>query len=125
MSTSIQMFIGVIYCSVIAILSLIGFLITGESLCLFGSLCYASGSACIFVIRAKVWNKKKYIELEPNRHFWIAIFSLFLLECLFLYLYYYFHGDNILSRILFFYKYGKFFVLLIPVWILTLYNLKK
>lgn len=75
--------------------------------------------------RAKVWDEKKYIELEPNRYFWIAIFALFLLECLFLYLFYYFQGDNILLRIFFFDKYGEYFVLLIPVWIITLYNLKK
>jgi len=119
------MFIAVIFFSVIAILSLIAFFISGESVCLFGALCFASGSACTFVIRAKVWDEKKYIELEPNRYFWIAIFALFLLECLFLYLFYYFQGDNILSRILFFDKYGKYFVLLIPVWMVTLYNLKK
>lgn len=125
MSTSIQMFIGFILFSVIAILSLIAFFISWEYDCLFGALCYASGAAFIFVIRAKVWDEKKYIELEPNRYFWIAIFALFLLECLFLYLFYYFQGDNILLRIFFFDKYGEYFVLLIPVWIITLYNLKK
>lgn len=125
MSTSIQMFIAIIFFSIIAILSLIAFFISGEYDCLFGALCFASGSACTFAIRAKVWNEKKYIELEPNRYFWIAILVLFLLECLFLYLFYYSHGNNILSRIFFFDKYGKYLVLLIPVWIITLYNLKK
>ena len=125
MSTSIQMIIATVFLSIIAILSLIGFFITGESECLFGFLCFGSGAVCVYAIRAKVWDKKNLIELAPNRYFWIAILILFLIECVFLYLYYIFIGDNLLSRITFFAKYGKYFVLLIPVWIVTLYNLKK
>ena len=125
MSTSIQMIIGIIICSIIAILSLIVFFITGESICFLGFLCYGSGATCAYTIRAKVWDEKNLIELTPNRYFWIAILILFLLEFVFLYLYYIYAGDNLLSRITFFAKYGKYFVLLIPVWIVTLYNLKK
>lgn len=125
MSTSIQMIIAAVFFGIIAILSLIAFLISGDSDCLFGSLCFASGAVCVYAIRAKVWGEKNLIELDPNRYFWLALIILFLLECVFLYLYYFCIGNHILSKIGFFAKYGRYFVLLIPIWIVTLYNLKK
>ena len=111
--------------SCMAVFALIIFFAIRNNDALFAALFSASGAACLFAIRAKVWDKKKIIELEPNAYFWIAILFLVILECVCFYLFNYSNGINFLSKITFFAKYGKYFVWLIPIWIITLYNFKK
>lgn len=114
----------ILFCA--AILALIIFFATGESDALFAALVSVSGAVFILTYRAKVWGEKKIIELKPNVFFWVTVLFLAALECISFYLFVYSDDDNWLSKIDFFAKWGKYFVLLIPAWIITLmYNLKK
>lgn len=125
MSTSIQMYVMAVILVSMSVLSLIVFFVIGDSDALFTAISSASGAVCIFAIRANVWDKKKIINLESDVYFWITILFLAILECLCLYLFIYSDGNNWFAKIDFLAKWGKYFVLLIPVWIITLYNLKR
>lgn len=125
-STSNQMYIVAVILFCMSLLALLIFFVLGESDALFASLVSVSGAVFILTYRAKVWGKKKIIKLESNVFFWITILFLAALEFLSFYLFVYSDGDNWLSKIDFFAKWGQYFVLLIPAWIITLiYNLKK
>lgn len=125
MSTSIQMYVMAVILVSMSVLSLIVFFVIGDSDALFTAISSASGAVCIFAIRANVWDKKKIINLESDVYFWITILFLAILECLCLYFFIYSDGNNWFAKIDFLAKWGKYFVLLIPVWIITLYNLKR
>ncbi len=119
------MFITAIFLIVNAILALIVFIIDGDTDCLFYSLAFGTIGIFIFVMRAKIWDKN-IIKFNPNIYFWLSILVLLLLECIFIYLFYYTIDNNVLSKIEFFNKYGETFtILLISMWIVTLYNLKE
>jgi hypothetical protein len=110
----------------LSLLSIVIFFVIGESDALFAAL--ASFTAAFFVIsyRAKVWDEKKVVELELNGYFLLAILFLAVLECLSFYLFIYSEGNNCISTIGFFTKWGKYFILIIPTWIISLIlNLKK
>lgn len=125
-STSNQMYIVAIMLFSMAILAIIIFLVIGESDALFVALCSVSGALLILSYRAKVWEEKKVIELQFNSYFLLAIIFLVALEGISIYLFVYLDGDNFLSKIDFFNKWGKYFTLLIPSWIITLLlNLKS
>lgn len=120
------MYIVAIALFCIAIFALIIFLALGDSDALFGALVSVSGAVSVLTYRSRVWGEKKIVELELNGVFLIVILLLITLECLSFYLFVYADGENCLSKIDFFARWGKYFVLLIPVWIITLmYNLKK
>lgn len=125
MSTSIQMYIMAIILLSMSVLSLIVFLAIGDSEALFTAICSASGAICILAIRANVWNKKKIISIKSDLYFLLSILFLGILECLFIYLFIYSDDNNWLAKIVFFAIWGRYFVLLIPIWIITLYNLKR
>lgn len=124
MSTSINMYVGAVILSCIAILSLIVFVTFGDDQALFSAIASASGAASIFAIRANVWNKKKVIQFEPNSYYWLALIFLVVLEFVCFYLFIYSDSGKLLSSF-FLNEWGKYFVLIIPIWIVTLYNLKK
>lgn len=120
------MYIVAIMLFSMAILAIIIFLVIGESDALFVALCSVSGALLILSYRAKVWEEKKVIELQFNSYFLLAIIFLVALEGISIYLFVYLDGDNFLSKIDFFNKWGKYFTLLIPSWIITLLlNLKS
>lgn len=125
MSSSIQMLILFITLSFMAVVGFIAFLITGEIDIFFSALTMASGAAFVLVVRARVWNKKKIIELEQNRYWVMALLILAILECIFLYLIYISQNAYIMSISDFLIKWIRPFVFIIPIWILTLYNLRK
>jgi len=125
MSSSIQMLILFITLSFMAVVGFIAFLITGEIDIFFSALTMASGAAFVLVVRARVWNKKKIIELEQNRYWVMALLILAILECIFLYLIYISQNAYIMSIDDFLVKWIRPFVFIIPIWILTLYNLRK
>ena len=119
------MYIVAVVLTSMSVLALIVFFAIGDNDALFAALSSASGAVCLFAIRARVWDKKKIINLEPNVYFWSTILFLAVLECMCFYLFIYSDGNNWFSKIDFFAKWGKYFVLLVPVWVVTLYNLKK
>lgn len=125
MSTSIQMLIFSILLSFMAAIELIAFLITGEVDPLFSALTLASVVAFVLAVRARVWDKKKIIELEQNRYWVMALLILAILECIFLYLIYISQNAYIMSIDDILVKWIRPFVFIIPIWILTLYNLRK
>jgi len=125
MSSSIQMLIFFITLSFMAVIGFIAFLITGEIDIFFSALTMASGAAFVLVVRARVWDKKKIIELEQNRYWVMALLILAILECIFLYLIYISQNAYIMSISDFLIKWIRPFVFIIPIWILTLYNLRK
>lgn len=114
----------VLFC--MTILAIVVFFVIGESDAFFAAVVSFSGAVSILTYRAKVWGEKKIIELELNAAFLITILFLVILECLCFYFFVYSEGENWLSKIDFFAKWGKYFILLIPVWIITLiYNIRK
>ena len=125
MSSSIQMLILFITLSFMAVVGFIAFLITGEIDIFFSALTMASGAAFVLAVRARVWDKKKIIELEQNRYWVMALLILAILECIFLYLIYISQNAYIMSISDFLIKWIRPFVFIIPIWILTLYNLRK
>jgi hypothetical protein len=125
MSSSIQMLIFFVTLSFMAVVGFIAFLITGEIDIFFSALTMASGAAFVLVVRARVWDKKKIIELEQNRYWVMALLILAILECIFLYLIYISQNAYIMSISDFLIKWIRPFVFIIPIWILTLYNLRK
>lgn len=88
MSSSIQMLIFSILLSCMAAIELIVFLFTGEADPLFSALTLVSVVAFVLAVRARVWDKKKIIELDQNRYWVMALLILAILECIFLYLIY-------------------------------------
>ena len=125
MSTSIQMFFLFIILLFIATLGFIVFLFTGEIDVFFSALTTASGAAFVLAFRARAWDEKKIIELEQNRYWVMSILILAILECIFLYLIYLSQNAYIMSISDFLIKWIRPFVFIIPIWILTLYNLRK
>ena len=125
MSTSIQILIMAILFFCLTVVALIVFFITGKIDALFIAIGFVSGAVCMLAIRANLWNKKKILELEPNVYFWIVFLFLVVLECFCIYLFYFSDKNSILFKIDYFAQRGKYLILLIPIWIVTLYNLKK
>ncbi len=125
MSSSIQMLIFSILLSCMAVIELIVFLFTGKADPLFSALTLASVVAFVLAVRARVWDKKKIIELDQNRYWVMSLLILTILECIFLYLIYISQNAYIMSIDDFLVKWIKPFVFIIPIWILTLYNLRK
>ncbi|WP_321426095.1 hypothetical protein [uncultured Bacteroides sp.] len=125
MSTSIQMFFLFIILSFMATLGFIVFLFSGDIDIFFSALTTASGAAFVLAFRARVWDEKKIIELEQNRYWVMSILILAILECIFLYLIYLSQNAYIMSISNFLIKWIRPFVFIIPIWILTLYNLRK
>lgn len=124
-STSKQMYMFSVVLFAMAILALIIFFAIGETDTLFASFASASCAVFLLTYRAKIWDEKKIFELKLNVFFWILILSLVVAECICLYCFVFSNGENWLTKIDFFAKWGKFFVLLIPAWIITLFlNLK-
>nr|WP_320037769.1 hypothetical protein [uncultured Bacteroides sp.] len=108
-----------------AVIELIVFLFTGKADPLFSALTLASVVAFVLAVRARVWDKKKIIELDQNRYWVMSLLILTILECIFLYLIYISQNAYIMSIDDFLVKWIKPFVFIIPIWILTLYNLRK
>ena len=125
MSTSIQMLIFSILLSFMAAIVFIAFLITGEIDIFFSALTIASCAAFVLAVRARVWDKKKIIELDQNRYWVMSLLILAILECIFIYLIYISQNAYIKSISDFLVKWIRPFVFIIPIWILTLYNLRK
>lgn len=125
MSSSIQLLILFITLSFIAAIGFVAFLFTGDIDVFFPALTTASGAAFVFAVRARVWNKKKIIELDQNRYWVMSILILAILECIFLYLIYISQNAYIMSISDSLIKWVRPFVFIIPIWILTLYNLRK
>jgi hypothetical protein len=108
-----------------AVVGFFVFLFTGNIDVFFPALTAASGAAFVLAVRARVWDKKKIIELDQNRYWVMSLLFLAILECIFLYLIYISQNAYIMSIDDFLVKWIKPFVFIIPIWILTLYNLRK
>ncbi len=119
------MFFLFIILSFMATLGFIVFLFSGDIDIFFSALTTASGAAFVLAFRARVWDEKKIIELEQNRYWVMSILILAILECIFLYLIYLSQNAYIMSISNFLIKWIRPFVFIIPIWILTLYNLRK
>ncbi len=124
-SSSIKMLIFSIFLLFIAAIGFVAFLFTGNIDIFFPALTSASGAAFTLAVRARVWNKKKIIELDQNRYWVMSLLFLTILECIFLYLIYISQNAYIMSISDFLVKWIRPFVFIIPIWILTLYNLRK
>ena len=125
MSSSFEMLIFSIFLLFMAVVGFFVFLFTGNIDVFFPALAAASGAAFVLAVRARVWDKKKIIELDQNRYWVMALLILTILECIFLYLIYISQNAYIMSIDDFLVKWIKPFVFIIPIWILTLYNLRK
>jgi hypothetical protein len=120
LSTSKQMYIVSVILFAMAVLALIIFFAIGESDALFAAFASVSGGVFLLTYRAKIWNEKKIFDLKLNAFFLVVILFLVIVECISFYCFVYSDGENWLSKMDFFAKWGKFFVLLIPAWIITL-----
>lgn len=125
MSSSFEMLILSIFLLFMAVVGFFVFLFTGNIDVFFPALTAASGAAFVLAVRARVWDKKKIIELDQNRYWVMSLLFLAILECIFLYLIYISQNAYIMSIDDFLVKWIKPFVFIIPIWILTLYNLRK